>query len=134
MILPLMFYLVLGAQGAISFIFHLNWLKKSFKIPKLLMIAYSFGFIWYALSTVEKLEKIKPSTNLNLTELNTIGSLTLVISLVCSTYFILTLRPVLIEKSEDKRYFYAFPVHLLGFTLLIFVTFLLDQLLNFFIS
>jgi hypothetical protein len=137
MVLPYFLYLLIAFQAFCAFLFHINWVKSSFTMPKTLILAYFFSLIWYGFGMIERLEKTMPISSLkyfSLHDLNLISGVSFLASIICVIYFILMLKPVHLDKNNKKTIVFAFPVHLFGYILVVALTVITNLLVDSFLN
>ncbi len=129
-----LFYSSLAFQAMINGFFHLNWIKRPLRVPKLLIGAYSFAFIWYITSTLYIFGKTKLNTDINVALVDNIALLSISTSLIIATYYLLTLKPVSLPMSKDEnKVFFVFPIHLIMYIALIVFSGVFNFVLNLYI-
>ncbi|MGL4759295.1 MAG: hypothetical protein ACRCXZ_08215 [Patescibacteria group bacterium] len=129
----LFFYSSLVIQGVINGFFHLNWIKRPTRLPKILIGAYTFAFLWYITSTLYYLGKMNFSININTALMDNFALLSVSTSLVLATYYLLTLKPVSIPVDNEQKQFFVFPIHLIMYIALIVLTGFFNIILSLFI-
>jgi hypothetical protein len=135
MIVYFLLYGTMIFQALINVVFHINWISKNKRVPILLIFAYIFAFIWYASSLGFFIQKANFINKINPELLDYISLLSLTASLIFATYFILMLKPVRMENDNNKNhYFFAFPIHLFMYVVLIVLTSIFNFILSTFIA
>jgi hypothetical protein len=132
MIAYVAFYSTLFFQALLNAIFHINWIKKTHRVPLLLSAAYTFGFIWYLTSIFYYVNRVH-YLNLFRTEvLDIVSSLCITASLITATYFILMLKPIKSPEDEEGNvhYYFAFPVHLIMYVVILVITAIFNFILG----
>jgi hypothetical protein len=123
MIVSSLVYSMMVFQAFLNAIFHLNWLQKPKVVPRLLMFAYIFAFIWYASSIILFSENAFFLNRFNKELLDFTSVLAIASSLIFATYYILMLRPIKVSEGDEiSHYYFAFPIHLLLYIGLIIST------------
>jgi hypothetical protein len=126
------FYSTIFFQVLINTIFHVNWLKKTHRVPLLLAFAYIFAFMWYVCSVLYFVSRIHFLTLISSEVLDLVSSLSITASLVIATYYILTLKPIKLQSPIDEsvHYSFALPIHLLLYVGLLTISIVFNTILS----
>jgi hypothetical protein len=128
------FYSSIAFQALINGFFHLNWIQRPMRVPKLLIGAYSFAFVWYITSTLYLFGKTHLNAHINTSLMDNLAILSISTSLIIATYYLLTLRPVSLNvEDNEKKTFFVFPIHLVMYIALILTSGIFNFILSFYI-
>jgi hypothetical protein len=147
MLFPVLIYITLSVNALFSFLFHINWVKKSIKLPLALISCYLFSLVWYITGTLVRFERNKIISQFNINDLNLASGVFLVASILCALYNFLTIKAVLlpnlvetksqqleVDKKKPFKYVFAIPLHLIGYLLLVATTSITFVLIDWFIG
>lgn len=127
--------MTLICQGVLNGFFHLNWIKRPSRLPRILIGAYTFAFIWYITSTLYYLGKSNYSNRINVPLMDNFALFSLAISLIFATFYLLSISPIKFPDPMDtdkETSIIVFPIHLVMYVSIIFLTGFLNLVLSFF--
>lgn len=125
-------YFTIFLQVLLNTMFHLNWIKKTPRVPLLLTVSYLLAFIWSFVSVYSILKKLHNIPYIDFMMLDVISNFSLTASLIFATYYTLTLKPINIPRENNQpHYYFAFPIHLFMYAGLLFLTMIFNFILNY---